>query len=371
MASVTDRPDLLARLGEIQRQLVSEAHRMARAASALDGLPQARYPHEALCIILRAACERLGFDRAYAFLAEGDALGLRASWPQGRRAAGQLERQAIQGNRATSSRTGKTTVVPLHIAGAAAGALRLERRTAAPGGGDVLAPIMRFAEAAARALENAVLAERVRSQDLRIETLSVRLAEANHRIKNNLQALAGFLAEHQHEPGFSPRASRALADGIGRIKAIAALHEALSFSEDEATDLAALTHRICAETANVGQAGDRIRVVVTAAPVRVGPRVCRAFALILHELVSNALRHAYPDHQSGEVRVSLCAADGQPALEVADDGVGIAVEGGAVRSRLGLSVAAAIAEHELGGKLEFSAERGTTVRLRFPLAEMA
>jgi len=371
MASVTDRPDLLARLGAIQRQLVSEAHRMVRAASALDGLPHARHPDEALSIILRAACEHLSFSRAYAFLTEGDAIVLRAAWPHGRRAAGSLERQAIQRNRPASSRTGKTTVVPLHIAGAAAGALRLEQRVVTPGGGDILAPIMRFAEAAARALENAILAERVRSRDSRIETLSVRLAEANHRIKNNLQALAGFLAEHQNEPGFSPQASHALADGIGRIKAIAALHDALSCAEDEATDLAALTHRICAETANVGQVGDRIRVVVTAAPARVGPQVCRAFALILHELVSNALHHAYPDRAPGEVRVSLRATEGQVGLEVADDGVGIAGGGGAVRIGLGLSVAAAIAEHELGGKLEFDAERGTTVRLGFPLAEMA
>jgi len=371
MNTVSDSPDLLLRLGEIQRGLVTEAHRMARAAGALGALPHGCDPGEALATILRAACEHLDFDRAYAYLLEGDAIILRYAWPQGRRSAGALERLVIQGNRPAASRSGKTVVVPLILADHVAGALRLERGAAKSAGGDASAPIMRFAEAASIALDNAILAERVRSQRTRIESLSGRLAEANHRIKNNLQALAGLLAEHQDARGLSRRGwSHALREGVGRIQAIAVLHEVLSCAGDEAADLAALARRICAETAAVGQVGERIAVVVSATPVRAGPDLCRAFALILHELVSNALLHAYPGRRRGEVRVALRRTGQGAALEVADDGVGL---GGvsADRMGMGLSIVAAIAENELRGKLEFDAERGTTVRLEFPLVEMA
>ena len=374
MKRLSDRPDLLSRLGTIQGELVAETHRMVRAASALEELPRGRDFAEALVITLRAACEHLGFDRAYAYLVQGDAIELRCAWPRGQRIAGWLERRAIAVNRPASSRSGKVIVVPLPPVAGTVGALRLERRTAKPASGDHLAAIMRFAEAAARALENAVLAERVRSQDSRIESLSDRLAEANHRIKNNLQVLAGFLAEHEPRPGrgTSPHSSsQALRTGISRISAIANLHDALSYAEDELADVAALAHRICLDTAAVDQVTDRIKVLVTAEPVRAAPGVCRALALILHELVCNALRHAYPGGERGEVRVSLRRRDRTVILEVADDGVGTAAESKAGHKGMGLRIASAIAENELGGKLELDAANGTTAKLEFPLTEMA
>jgi two-component sensor histidine kinase len=364
MERISDHPDLLPRLGAIQRDLVAQMYRRARTAIAIQELPRGRSLTEALSLILRAACENLGFQRAYAYVADGEALDLRVAWPQGRRSAGWLERRAIAGNAPQASRSGKAVVVPLPPAGRVTGALRLEGRAPGPLAGDAIAPIMRFAEAAALALENATLADQVRSQGTQIQSLSSRLAEANHRINNNLQALAGFLAA----PGAG---SQALRDGIGRIKTIAALHEALSCSHDDHPDLGRLTERICAETAAVDQDEERITVTVAADAVPADPGLCRAYALVLHELVSNALHHAYADGGQGEVRVSLRRTDRGVTLVVADDGVGLeasaAPAGDPKHGGLGLHIAAAIVEHELRGGLQLSSANGTIARLEFTL----
>lgn len=383
MGDVEDRPDLLSRLGRIQYDLVLETHRMARAASALQELPHGRDPHEALSIVLRAACEHLGFDRAFAYLAQAGGIALRFSWPERRRTAGWLERRVIETNRPAASRSGKTVVAPLVLSlplstrseapfssERTMGALRLEGGAARRAGGDALAPIMRFAEAVALALENAILVERTRSQGSQIESLSGRLVEADHRIKNNLQGLAGFLLEHERGRPDPSRAD-ALRAAVGRIKAIAALHDALACVGEEAVDLSGLARRICSDVAALYPAGRRVQVIVAADSVRASPAVSRAFALVLHELVSNAVQHAYPGARCGDVRVCLRRSPARLALEVADDGVGLPQPGGPARRGLGLSVAAAIAENELGGKLELTGEKGTTARLEFPLMQMA
>jgi two-component sensor histidine kinase len=394
MDKLGDHPDLLSRLGDIQRDLVANTHRMARAARGVEKLPHGGSLAEAVALVLRAACESLGFERAYAYLMTEQDLHLRGAWPRGYRAPGRLERTAVRESKVAASRAGRAVAIPLVLnvpeaqAGAAQlrGALRLEGRTARPVG-DLIAPILHFAEAAATALENAALAESVRSQGARIATLSTQLTEANHRIKNNLQALVGFLTERSRDAAAS---SRALREGIGRIMTIAALHEALSCAADERADLGALTRRICAETAAADQVADGIAVVVAADSMHAAPRICRAYALALHELVSNALHHAYPPGVRGEVRVTLRTAAQSATLEVADDGVGMqgwrrglatsgevapgsnpAPPGQAGHTGMGLAIAAAIVEHELGGRLRVTGENGTTVRVEFPLSETA
>ena len=96
--------------------------------------------------------------------------------------------------------------------------------------------------------------------------------------------------------------------------------------------------------------------------------------LILNELLTNALKHAFPDGRKGTLRVILRKHDDTRAeLSVEDDGVGMRVPVtsngiGDSKGSLGFRLIKAFAE-QLGAELRISGERGTSVGIVFPVAE--
>jgi two-component sensor histidine kinase len=94
--------------------------------------------------------------------------------------------------------------------------------------------------------------------------------------------------------------------------------------------------------------------------------------LILNELVTNAVKHAFPDNRAGHIRVRLEALDPQLRLSVEDDGVGFdhaAWKGASMGQGQALVLGLA---HELGGNLELqSTTVGNSFRLTFPRSSPA
>ena len=89
-------------------------------------------------------------------------------------------------------------------------------------------------------------------------------------------------------------------------------------------------------------------------------------ALIVNELVSNSLKHAFPDGQRGEVRITVRAADPDFQLEVSDTGIGLPpdLDFRSVTT-LGLQLVVSLTK-QLDGTLELGGGNGTTFRIRFP-----
>jgi two-component sensor histidine kinase len=89
--------------------------------------------------------------------------------------------------------------------------------------------------------------------------------------------------------------------------------------------------------------------------------------LIINELVSNALKHAFPGGRAGRIRVELQAADQSVTLTVADDGIGLP-DGDEVRQpkTLGLKIVAGLAA-QLGAALTVTRQPGTVWQLTFPI----
>jgi len=88
--------------------------------------------------------------------------------------------------------------------------------------------------------------------------------------------------------------------------------------------------------------------------------------LIINELVTNALKHAFPDGQEGTIRIAFRSLHGSHVLSVCDDGVGLPEEVDRTRT-LGLRLVQILAE-QLEGNVEFSAGgRGTEVSVTFPI----
>ncbi len=189
--------------------------------------------------------------------------------------------------------------------------------------------------------------------------------EADHRIKNSLQLVAALL-RLQSGRAADPVTRAALEAATARVRAVAEAHRALQNSADlRNVQLHHMLRDLAAAAAALHPGAD-IRVV---APERLSLDAERAIplALVLSELVTNALKHAYPEGQGGPVYL-LAEANGDRLLAVvADDGCGLA-EGSNSSGSLGDTVVRSLSR-QIGASLSRTANgsRGLRVALDLPL----
>jgi PAS domain S-box-containing protein len=98
--------------------------------------------------------------------------------------------------------------------------------------------------------------------------------------------------------------------------------------------------------------------------ISINTKDAATIGLIVTELITNALKHAFPDKQQGKIIVSLKLHEGFMKLEIKDNGVGIG-NNWKSESSLGMNLTHAMVE-QLHGKIEFYTKRGTTVSIVFP-----
>jgi PAS domain S-box-containing protein len=194
------------------------------------------------------------------------------------------------------------------------------------------------------------------------------LKEVHHRVKNNLQVVASLLSLQARRVR-NPVVLGALRDTQDRIRSMALLHETL-YRKGEAAqvDCAAYLGRLCTHLSQAfSLPTDRVRLEPSLATVALGIDEAIPCGLIVNELVSNALKHAFPGERHGRVGVRLEIQPGERlALTVADDGVGLPAgfDLGST-STLGLELVRGLTR-QVGGSIEVLSPPGTTVRIVFP-----
>lgn len=186
------------------------------------------------------------------------------------------------------------------------------------------------------------------------------LAEVNHRVANSL-SLVGSLVRMQANSVEDPGAKAALAETQARITAIGNLHRSLYTSDDvRAVDLGGYLRSLLEEFAQ-SLAGScqmpAIRFETVPAPVLAKTDKAISIGLIATELVTNALKYAYPDG-SGEVRVSLSCEGDRVMLEVVDDGIGWTGTGTIRGTGLGSKIVRAMAK-SLATELRYADTNGS------------
>jgi len=197
---------------------------------------------------------------------------------------------------------------------------------------------------------------------------TVLLKEVHHRVKNNLAVIVSLLGMKAGAIE-GTEAQGALEDSQQRVRSIALIHEHLSGTEHlDRIVFAEFADQLVQELGGVyGIAARQIAIQVDAEAIEMGIHRAIPCALILNELVTNALKHAFPGERSGEVRVRLRqSAPGELELSVEDDGVGCPRIAPARNAKsLGLRIAEILAKQLEGSLEQPECPVGTRFVLRF------
>jgi len=200
-----------------------------------------------------------------------------------------------------------------------------------------------------------------------LEEKTALLKEVHHRVKNNLQIVISLLSL-QADRAKNPELLDSLRDSRNRIRSMAVLHEMLYRSESLAwVKMPDYIDALCAHLARAAGVNARVRMVQEVGPQSFSMDLAVPCGLILNELVSNSLKHAFPGGRSGVIRVSMVKSErGGYLLTVADDGVGLpaGIDPETAES-IGLKLVRLLAG-QLQGEVEVRREAGTEFRIAFP-----
>jgi PAS domain S-box-containing protein len=200
------------------------------------------------------------------------------------------------------------------------------------------------------------------------------LREVHHRVKNNLQLIHSMLRLETSRCRFG-EARAALRDMQERVQSIALLHGMLyRRGRFASVDLGSYLYHLCHEAMRAGNAlarGIRLQLDLASVPLDMDQAMC--CGLIVNELLSNCLKHAFPDRDAGQIRVQLQAVDGGARLQlrVSDDGVGFAGDPAhAPATTMGMQLVADLTL-QLEGQLEVQAGPGAAYCVTFVPARPA
>jgi PAS domain S-box-containing protein len=206
----------------------------------------------------------------------------------------------------------------------------------------------------------------LRETEILLKEKEILFKEVHHRVKNNMQVISSLLRLESHRIDH-PTTKAVLTDMQNRIHAMALLHEALYRSEnvdrvDLASYLKAIGNRLCTSL----HIGSAIKFQLDVSPFDLSLDQAIPCGLIVNELVSNSLKHAFVGGQGGHVRIQLqVGADEQLRLGISDDGVGLPadfdIRGSA---RLGLHLVADLTQ-QLKGTLEVGPGPGARFLVTF------
>lgn len=190
------------------------------------------------------------------------------------------------------------------------------------------------------------------------------LKEIHHRVKNNLMIISSLLSL-QSRQAKDRETMDLFRESENRTRSMVLIHERLYRSEDlKNIDLAEYLGRLASEIFRSYSADSRIRLKLEIDELKVDVETAVPLGLIVNELLTNAVKHAFPDGE-GTVTVSLRKRNGTVTLEVSDDGAGFPEDIDWESSpSLGLQLVRSLTE-QIDGKVEMISDGGTTFRITF------
>ena len=201
-----------------------------------------------------------------------------------------------------------------------------------------------------------------------LEEKEILLKEINHRVKNNLQIISCLLSLQGREIQ-DPVVLQYFKNSQDRIKAMALVHEKLYQSQDLARiEFSDYLKTLAKDLrSSYGIDARNVQLNIEAESMLLSVDIAIPCGLIVNELISNSLKHAFPNNRSGLISVEAHTADGKHTLIVKDDGVGLHKDFD-IRSAksLGLTIITALSG-QLGGKVETENQDGANFCITFPV----
>jgi len=194
------------------------------------------------------------------------------------------------------------------------------------------------------------------------------LQEVHHRVKNNMQIISSLFSL-QSKGIEDEEQLHIFKSSQDRVKSMALIHERLYQSGDFArVDFAEYTRGLTSHLfGSYGIAPDFIKSFVDIKDVFLDINTAIPCGLVINELVSNSLKHAFKNGQQGEVRIGMSALNGNEIdLVISDNGVGLPEDVDFRNTEsLGLRLVSILAESQLHGNIEVDRTNGTSFHIRF------
>ncbi len=193
----------------------------------------------------------------------------------------------------------------------------------------------------------------LRMKEKELSMKSIMIQEIHHRVKNNLQTIASLL-RLQMNKGIPKESYDSFEDTLNRIFSISSVYELILANEtfdDEEVNIVELTRNICSKMV-MNHPFDKIDLIINENSniILTTQKKAVSIALIINELVQNALKHAFLNRESGEISIDFIVKEAELEVHIADNGVGIDEQ---MIPSLGLEIVRNLVENDLLGEFTY------------------
>ncbi len=190
------------------------------------------------------------------------------------------------------------------------------------------------------------------------------LKEIHHRVKNNLEIVSSLLSLQSAQISDTD-VLNAMADSQHRVQSMGMIHQKLYMGKNlAAVEMKDYFKNLADYIVDAYGMEKRISIDVAMEACELDVDLAIPIGLIVNELLTNALKYAFPETRKGKVVISLKKVKGKLQLDVKDDGVGMAINNEETVKGFGTQLVALLTQ-QLDGKMLLNTHRGTSVSIQF------
>ena len=195
------------------------------------------------------------------------------------------------------------------------------------------------------------------------------LKEIHHRVKNNLEVVSSLLSLQAHEQ--DGPLQEVIVENQNRVQSMSIIHEKLYQGENLSTiEMKDYFINLGNYVIHMFGAEERIQLQCDMAALEVDVDIAIPIGLIVNELMTNALKYAFPDGREGSISIKLRQKNQLLLLEVADNGVGHWQEGSPENEGFG-SELVRLLTRQLEGQMRLDLKQGTAIQFEFQTSKAA